>query len=60
VDSFFTINGFITHDPELAHEYLAENKPIHVDIVNYQDLGTVTSSSKIEQNLVIIPIINLP
>lgn len=45
------IDSLVTEDTKLAVEYLLEYKPIHVNVVHYQNLRTFTSCAEAFQNI---------
>ena len=60
MQGFLAVDCFVTQDTEFAHEYLFENVSVHVDVINYENLSTFTSSGKIQEQLMVLPRLQLP
>lgn len=47
LDGFLAVHRLVAADTELAHEYLAEYVPVHVDVVDNEDLGAVAHTRNV-------------
>lgn len=53
LDSLFAVGGLITEKAKLAQEDLLEDVPVHVNVIDYQDLGAFANRLDIRKTLLI-------